>query len=121
MVAWILAAGAMGAVARYALHRVATSRRAAGFPWGTFGVNVSGSLVLGVVVGLVVAHGVDPDVRTVVGTGFLGAYTTFSAFAYEAFALLEDGVPSIASWYVAGSVVAGLAAAALGLAVTGAL
>jgi CrcB protein len=84
-------------------------------------VNVTGSLALGLVVGLVLQQGVDPDVRTIVGTGFLGAYTTFSAFSYETFALLEDGAGATAARYAIGSVVAGLAAAACGLALTGAL
>lgn len=121
MVGWVLLAGAAGAVARFAVHSAATSGRVAAFPWGTFLVNVSGSLALGVVVGLVVAHGVHPDVRTIAGTGFLGAYTTFSAFEYETFALTEDGAPATAARYVVASLVAGLAAATLGLAVTSAL
>lgn len=121
MALWILLAGAAGAAARYGVHSLAASRRATAFPWVTFAVNVTGSLALGLVVGFVLAHGVDPDVRTIVGTGFLGAYTTFSAFAYEGFALLEDGAGATAGCYAIGSIVAGLAAATLGLAVTGAL
>ena len=121
MVGWILLAGAAGATARYAVHTLATSRRATGFPWGTFTVNVTGSLALGLVVGLVLAHGVDAEVRTVVGTGFLGAYTTFSAFAFETFALVEDGARATAARYAVGSVVAGLAAATIGLAITDAI
>lgn len=118
---WVALAGAAGALARYAVHRVVESRHAARLPWGTVVVNVSGSLALGVVTGLVIRHGFDPDLRVIVGTGFLGSFTTYSAFAYETFALADDGavVPAVAN--VAGSVVAGLAAAAAGLAVTGAL
>ena len=73
------------------------------------------------VVGLVIAQGVDIDVRTIVGTGFLGAYTTFSAYAYESFALIEDGEGRSAAVYAMGSIGAGLVAATVGLAVTGAL
>ena len=121
MWAWVAVAGASGAAARYAVHQLATSRTATAVPWGTIVVNVLGALALGVVVGLVVAHGVDRDVQTVVGTGFLGAFTTFSAFSYETFALVEDGMGTTAVLHAIGSTVAGLAAAALGLALTGAL
>ena len=103
------------------MHQLATSRRATGFPWGTFVVNVAGSFALGVIVGVVLAHGVDADVQTIAGTGFLGAFTTFSAFSYETFALVEDGVVATAALHALGSVVFGLTAAALGLALAGAL
>ena len=61
------------------------------FPYGTVVVNVSGSFALGLLVGLVTYQGLDADVRTVVGTGFIGAYTTFSSFSYDTFGLFEAG------------------------------
>jgi CrcB protein len=118
---WVAVAGAAGALARWAVHGAIGTRAASRLPWGTIVVNLSGSLLLGVVSGLVIAHGVDPDVRTVVGTGFLGSFTTYSAFAYETFALVDDGAVGRALGNVVGSVVFGLAAAAIGLAITGAL
>ena len=84
-------------------------------------VNVTGSLALGIVVGLTLAQGLDPDVRAVVGTGFLGAYTTFSTYAYETIRAAGDGTRSVAWTYAIGSVLTAAAAAALGLALTGAL
>jgi CrcB protein len=118
MWAWVAVAGACGALARYVLHALVQSRVAARsasrFPWGTVVVNLSGSFVLGVLVGLVVYQGLDPDVRTVVGTGFLGAYTTFSSFSYETFGLVEDGLPAAAIANAVGSVVAGLLLATAG-------
>ena len=117
----VLLAGGFGAAARAAVHAAMHSRSATAFPLGTFVVNVVGSLALGVVVGLVLAQGVDRDVQTIAGTGFLGAFTTFSAFSYETFALVEDGAATTAVAYVVGSVFAGAAAAAVGLALTGAL
>ncbi|MET0275900.1 MAG: fluoride efflux transporter CrcB [Acidimicrobiia bacterium] len=121
----VAAAGALGAIARFGLHRTVearvTSSSVARLPWGTIIVNVVGSFAAGVVVGLVLAQGVDPDVRVVVATGFLGSFTTFSAFAFETVALVDGGAAGAALANVVGSVVAGLAAAALGLALTGAL
>lgn len=116
----VAVAGALGAPSRYALERWVRVRRPSVTPLGTLLVNVSGSLALGVVVGLVLAHGLDPDARTVVGTGFLGAYTTFSTYAYETVRRAEEGHPRVAVAYAIGSVAAATVAAALGLVVTGA-
>ncbi len=118
---WVAVAGAAGALARWAVHGAVRARVVNRLPWGTIVVNLSGSLLLGVVSGLVIAHGVDPDVRTIVGTGFLGAFTTYSAFAYETFALAEDGAVGAALVNVTGSLLGGLTAATIGLAITGAL
>ena len=120
LVVGVAIAGALGAPARYLVERAARARWAGAFPAGTFMVNVSGSLALGVVVGLMLEHGLDPDVRTLVGTGFLGAYTTFSTYAYETVRRAEDGHPSVAVAYAIGSVAAATGAAALGLLLTGA-
>lgn len=113
-------AGALGAPSRYALERCVRTRRPTITPLGTLVVNVSGSLALGIVVGLALAHGLDPDVRTVVGTGFLGAYTTFSTYAYETVRRAAEGHPRVAVAYAIGSVVAATLAATVGLLVTGA-
>ena len=119
LVVGVAIAGAVGAPARFLIEHGVRSRWPADWPWGTYVVNVSGSLALGLVVGFVLAQGVDPDVRTIVGTGFLGAYTTFSAYAYET---VRVGVPrrGLAVAYALGSVVASVLAAAAGLAITGA-
>ena len=94
MLAWVALAGALGALARYGVHGLVQSRVASQFPFGTVVVNVTGSFVLGLVVGLATYQGLDADVRTVVGTGFIGAYTTFSSFSYETFGLFEDRATS---------------------------
>jgi fluoride exporter len=114
-------AGALGAPARYAVEQVVRRVRPTSFPLGTFVVNVSGSFALGVVVGLALAQGLDPDVRTVVGTGFLGAYTTFSTYAYETVRRAEERQRRTALLYALGSIAAAGLASALGLGVTGAL
>ena len=90
-------------------------------PWGTFVVNVTGSLALGVVIGLGLYHDLGETALVVVGTGGLGAYTTFSAFSWEVAHLLEAGRPAVSARYVAATVAVGLAAAAAGLALTAAL
>ncbi len=120
LVVGVAIAGAIGAPARFVVERVIRARWSGDWPWGTFVVNISGSLALGLVVGLVLAHGADPDVRTVVGTGFLGAYTTFSAYAYETVRVATVPRRGLAVAYAFGSVVASVLAAAAGLAITGA-
>lgn len=114
-------AGALGAPARYMVESLVRRVRPRPFPLGTFLVNASGSLVLGVVAGLAACSSLDADARTIVGVGFLGAYTTFSTYAYESVRLAEDGERVRAGVYALGSVIVAGAAAALGLAVTGAL
>ena len=118
--ALVAVAGALGAPSRYALEWWIRTRWPTVTPAGTLVVNVTGSLALGVVVGLTLAHGLDPDVRSVVGTGFLGAYTTFSTYAYETVRRAEEGHARIAVVYAIGSVVAATLAATLGLVLTGA-
>ena len=120
LAAGVAIAGAIGAPARFVVERMIRARWPADWPWGTFVVNVSGSLALGVVVGLVLAQGVDPDVRTIVGTGFLGAYTTFSTYAHETVRVGTVPRRGLAVAYAFGSVVASVLAAAAGLAITGA-
>lgn len=116
----VAAAGALGAPSRYALEWWVRTRWATVAPVGTLVVNVTGSLALGAVVGLALAHGLDPDARTLVGTGFLGAYTTFSAYAVETVRCSEAGRSGVAAAYAIGSVVAATVAATLGLVLTGA-
>lgn len=108
-VAFVLAAS-VGALARAEAGR--RWNRPAGFAWGTFMVNVTGSFALGLL------HDVGSPTLTVLGVGGLGAFTTFSSFARDAVALVErrDLVRSIA--YVVGTCGVGIGAAALGMAVT---
>ena len=121
IVVGVALAGALGAPARFLVESLVRRVRPGGFPFGTLLVNASGSLVLGIVVGLATSGSLDADVRTVVGTGFLGAYTTFSTYAYETVRLAEDGARRDALVYAVGSVLVAGAAAALGLALTGSL
>lgn len=108
-------AAALGALARYLLDQAVAQRSKSAFPWGTWVINVSGSFILGLITGFALHHGLDAHVVTVVGTGVCGGYTTFSTFNFETIRLTEDGslVGSVAN--IAGSIAAGLLAAAAGL------
>lgn len=115
-----LVAAAVGACARYALVDWFGERYGQRFPWGTIAVNLSGCFVLGIVVGLGIHHGLSTNVRTAVGTGGLGAFTTFSAFSADTVALLESEHASaaLALRNVALTIAGGLALAAVGLGLT---
>jgi len=115
-VALLVALGAaLGAPARYAVDALVQSRYGPDVPWGTFTVNVAGSLVLGAVAGAVDAGG-PPWLVDLVGVGFSGALTTFSTFSLETVRLVEDARLRTAAGYVAASVAVGLAVAVLGYA-----
>ncbi len=112
----VAAGGALGSVLRWAVTiGVARAMRSPTFPWGTLCVNLAGSLVIGALLGLATDRGALSDsARLLLVTGVLGGFTTFSAFSWEALALLRAGHAGAAAGYVAGSVLGGLAAAAAG-------
>jgi CrcB protein len=112
----VLLGGAVGAPARYLTDLAVQRRHDTELPWGTWTVNVLGSFVLGIV-----AASGPGWLVTLAGTGFCGALTTFSTFGYETVRLTEEGETAAAVWNVVGSLVAGLAAAALGWALGSAL
>ena len=112
---WVALGGAVGAAARFAVSQWTGTRWGWTFPWGTLAVNLTGSLAIGLVMTLLLARGADPTYRLVLVTGFLGGYTTFSAFSFETLALLEARRWDAAAFYVIGSVGFGLLATALGL------
>ncbi|RKZ17294.1 fluoride efflux transporter CrcB [bacterium] len=108
-------AGAAGAVGRYAVSVVAVRLLGAGFAFGTLAVNVLGCLLLGALLETerqtsVVTH----PIRLLVAVGFLGAFTTFSAFGYETFRYLEQGTHHLALLNVTANLVLGLGAVWLG-------
>ncbi|MCA2214430.1 fluoride efflux transporter CrcB [Jidongwangia harbinensis] len=102
---------AVGAPLRYLTDLAVRRRLRSAFPWGTLAVNVAGSLMLGLLVGLPAPSAV----ATLVGTGFCGALTTYSTFGYETLRLARAGLRRHAVANVLGSVLAGLAAAYLGI------
>jgi CrcB protein len=89
------------------------------FPSGTLLINVSGSFAIGLLYALIERHGAPDWVRPLLMVGFLGAYTTFSTFSLETLALAERGAWVAAAVYIAGSVVASLAAVWLGVTLVG--
>lgn len=117
----VIVGAAVGAPLRYLSDRAVQSRHDTVFPWGTFVVNVIGSLILGVILGAVGAAGAPPQTQLAVGTGFCGALTTYSTFSYETLRLLEGEARLLATVNVVASIVAGLCAAFAGVALSSAI
>jgi fluoride exporter len=107
--------GAAGAAARYGVSLAIPARD--DWPWATFAINVSGSLLIGLLAGWLAtrAEAGEPW-RLLLGVGVLGGFTTFSAYSLETLRLIERGDISGAAAYAIGSVIAGLAAVTIGLA-----
>jgi CrcB protein len=106
---WFLvgAGGAIGAMARHGLNHLVHQRTLSStFPLGIFLVNVTGSIVIGLIAGLIASgrlHWTNPA-RTFVIVGVLGGFTTFSSFSLDTLALMRDGHPGLALWNAAGQV-----------------
>lgn len=115
-VAMVLLGGAIGAPMRYLTDLFVQSRHDSVFPWGTFAVNVLGSLILGITAALVIDLAAPTWVLALVGTGFCGALTTFSTFGFETIRLLEEGSVLTAVTNCAASLAVGLGACAGGFA-----
>jgi CrcB protein len=110
--------GALGAIARYQLTAIVQGRMPAAFPWGTFIVNISGCLVMGVATTLLTDRLVHPNWRYLIPIGFIGAYTTFSTFEMETFRAISGGEWLAGGLNVVGSVLAGYVALWLGVTLT---
>lgn len=109
--------GAAGSVCRYLAGVVAVRAFGPAFPWGTMAINISGSLAIGFLAEAMLRGLSAPlDLRLLLITGFLGGFTTFSAFSLDAWLLYERGEPLNALLYVGGSVFLSLAATAGGVA-----
>ncbi len=115
--AYVLAAvgGALGALARWAVAAALPSSPA-GWPWATLLVNLTGCLLIGLLLAALAARSPEPVwARPFLAVGVLGGYTTYSTFAVETVQLVEDGAVVAAAGYVLASVVGGVAAVAAGL------
>ncbi len=110
----VAVAGALGATTRYLVDHLVSSRLPGVLPWGTLLINVSGSLLAGLIVSLAAAQAISPTVAQVLAGGFLGAYTTFSTAMYESVRLLEDGARAEAAANLALPLVSSVTAASLG-------
>jgi CrcB protein len=104
----------VGAPLRYLTDRAVQARHDTVFPWGTFTVNVVGSLILGALAGALTYGAASHSAQLLIGTGFCGALTTYSTFSYETLRLTETGARFLAAANVVASVVAGLGAAFTG-------
>jgi len=111
----VMAAGAIGAPARYLVDSWVGRRTSGSFPWATLLINVSGSFLFGLLTGLTAGRLLSEQSRLVLGTGFCGAYTTFSTFTFESAGLLGEGAVLSAVLNITGSVVMAVLAAAAGL------
>ena len=105
--------GAVGSVLRYLLSGINTS-----FPWGTFAVNILGSLLIGLLVGLVSKGVLSPEMKLLMVTGFCGGFTTFSTFANESFGMMKAGDVLQMALYVGVSLVIGILAVWGGMALS---
>lgn len=116
MLLYIAAGGAAGALARYGLGGWVQAWMGDRFPWGTFVVNGTGSLLIGFALRYLEGVPASPELRALVTVGLLGAFTTFSTYTYETVALLRDRAWLRAALYSLGSLGLGLAAVGAGLA-----
>nr|WP_232530729.1 CrcB family protein [Microlunatus antarcticus] len=107
-------AGGLGAVARFVLDGAVSSARPWRYPVATTLINLTGSFLLGLLAGLAATALLPGSALLVLGTGFLGGYTTFSTAAYEAVRLAEQRRWGAALLHGVGQVVAATALAALG-------
>jgi CrcB protein len=120
--AWIALAGAAGTLCRYGLQGLVQRQSASLFPWGTFAVNMAGCFLFGVAWALAEEKSLlTAQVRTVILVGFMGAFTTFSSFAFETVQLMRDAQWLLAAANVVGQNVLGLAALVLGIVMARAL
>ena len=116
LIGFVALGGAAGSVARFLLGALLQSRAAGAFPWGTFAINISGSILLGFLmrVALASSSAMSPEVRALLTVGFCGGYTTFSTYSYETAVLLETGHYGKAATYAAASVALALAGIVVG-------
>jgi CrcB protein len=109
--------GALGSLARYQVALVVQTHVPTGFPWGTFVVNLSACLVMGIASTLITDRLVpNPAWRFLIPIGFIGAYSTFSTFELDAFRANSEGAFLVAGVYLVGSVIAGYLALWAGVA-----
>jgi CrcB protein len=108
--------GGLGAMLRHGVNLATARLLGSAFPWHTFLINITGSLVMGLIAGwFALKAGASQDWRLFLTTGILGGYTTFSAFSLDAALLYERGELGHAAFYVVGSVVLSIAGLFAGL------
>jgi fluoride exporter len=112
----VAAGGAIGASLRHLANLAALRWFGPNFPWGTMGINIAGSLAMGIFIEMLVRRtGSSNEMRLFVATGILGGFTTFSAFSLDFAVLFERGQMGPALFYVLASVILSILALFLGL------
>jgi fluoride exporter len=108
--------GALGSILRFWLGSYIGSRMGARFPYGTMIINITGSFLVGFVLAVMTAKTqLSPNWRYLIPIGFIGGYTTFSSFEYEALRTIQDGQVGLGLLYVGASVCLGFAAVWVGV------
>lgn len=105
--AWVALGGALGSMARFWMANAVAAVAGPAFPWGTLGINIIGSFVIGLFYALTGPGGrfdVSSDMRIFVMIGLCGGFTTFSSFSLQTLLLLQDGHTLRAGAYILGSV-----------------
>ncbi|MET4621554.1 CrcB protein [Arthrobacter sp. 2762] len=108
-------AGGLGAAVRFMMDGLIRARVRTALPWATIFINVSGSLLLGFLAGLVMEGQAPESLQLILGTGFLGGYTTFSTASLETIRLVQSGRMGLALVNGLGSMAVGVGAAAAGV------
>ena len=111
----VMIGGAIGAGARHLAGQAMLARLGPGFPWWPLSINIAGSLLMGLLIGILARSGGGETTRLFVGVGVLGGFTTFSTFSLEFWTLFERGQIGQASFYVLASVVGAILACGLGI------
>jgi len=107
--------GAIGAITRYGVSGWAYSFAGTSFPWGTFIVNMIGSLLIGLCAGIVEEVQFSDEIKMFVFVGLLGSFTTFSTFSYKNFQMIQEGEYGLIAANVGGSIILGLAMVFVGM------
>jgi CrcB protein len=114
-------AGALGALARYVIGRYVAERAGSQFPLGTLIINITGAFIIGLLFALAAHKLISTALQTLLATGFLGGYTTFSTMSWEGVQLVRGGSMRVSILYLGGSLLLGLIAATLGIMLGGLL
>lgn len=111
--------GALGASCRYGVGVAAAHFGNGQFPWGTFVVNIAGSIILGMLAAILTfSWSPSPEMRAFLVVGVLGGFTTFSAFSFDVVLLIERGRFELAAIYMVGTVALSVAGLLVGLRLT---
>lgn len=111
----VMLGGAIGAGARHLVGQAMLARLGPGFPWWTLSINIAGSLLMGLLIGILARSGGSETTRLFFGVGVLGGFTTFSSFSMEFWLLFERDQTGQAIFYVLASVIGAVLACGLGI------